>query len=449
MSMSNSEKILVVDDDRTFQKVTKALLEEAAYQVDVVDCADAGEQRIRGQNYDLVLTDLVMSGRNGLEFLDFIKKWSPETPVVMITGFASVNSAVEAMKGGAEDYLTKPCSGDELLLKIKRAIEKQKNQQELCRLREEVSNKYTFQNIIGKSQEIQTVFKLVKQVAETDASVFIFGETGTGKELIAKAIHYSSLRKDKPFISVNCAALSETLLESELFGHERGAFTGAMKQKKGRFELADKGTLFLDEVGDIPLSTQVKLLRVVQEKEFERVGGVETIHTDIRIISATNQNLKQLILKGTFREDLFYRLNVMPLELAPLRKRIEDIPLLVQHFLDKHTARLGKTVKSITPAALELLLAYSWPGNVRELENVMERAIILCLGDTIEPQHLTCLFQEKDSQILKDAFQQHLSEEQLIKLYARMILEDQDGNKKAACDILKLNFRTLQSRIKE
>jgi len=447
--MSATENILVVDDDPTFQKVTRALLEDAGYAVDVVASAEQGETQLRAQDYDLVLTDLVMAGRDGLDFLNFIKNWSPETPVVMITGFASVNSAVEAMKSGAEDYLTKPCSSDELLLKIRRAIEKHRNLQELSRLRAEVSHKYTFENIIGKSPDMQAVFRLIDQVAQTDASVLILGETGTGKELIAKAIHYRSLRKDHPFVAVNCAALSETLLESELFGHERGAFTGAMKQKKGRFELADQGTLFLDEIGDIPLATQVRLLRVLQEKEFERVGGTNTIATDIRIISASNKDLKQLMRDGTFREDLYYRLNVMPIELTPLRQRTEDVPLLVQHFVERYASAARKEVREVSPPAMELLLGYEWPGNVRELENVIERAVILARSDVIEPQQLTYLFHEKDAQLLQHAFQQHLTEDQFTKLYARMILEQQKGNKKATCEILKINFRTLQNRLQD
>lgn len=441
-------KILVVDDDETFRKVTRALLEDAGFAVDVVDSAEPGEKQIRTNHYDLVLTDLVMSGTDGMAFLNFIKNWSPDTPVIMITGFASVNSAVQAMKAGAEDYLTKPCSGDELLLKINRAIEKMKEQQELNRLREEVAEKYTFENIIGKSPQMQAVFRLVTQVAETDATVLILGETGTGKELIAKAIHYTSLRKDKPFISVNCAALSETLLESELFGHEQGAFTGATRQKKGRFELAHTGTLFLDEIGDIPPATQVKLLRVLQDKRFERVGGTEVIESDIRVISATNQDLRELIREGKFREDLFYRLNVMPIKLTPLRERQQDIPLLVNHFVDKYATNMKKQVSGVAPSAMELLLGYPWPGNVRELENVIERAVIMCQGDSIESQHLSHLFQEKDSGLLNRALQQHLSEDELTRLYARMILEEQNGNKKAACEILKINFRTLQNRLK-
>ena len=447
--MKRSEKILLVDDDKTFQKVTKAFLEDVGYRVEVKDSAESGEDKLREQEFDLVLTDLVMEGKGGLDFLQFIKSWSFGTPVLMITGFATINSAVDAMKAGAEDYLMKPCSSDELLLKIKRAIDKHKNQQELARLRQEVAENYTFENMIGKSPEMQSVFDLIVRVAETDATVLVQGETGTGKEMVAKAIHFNSLRKNKPFISVNCAALSETLIESELFGHDRGAFTGAIKQKLGRFELAHEGTLFLDEIGDIPLPTQAKLLRTLQEKEFERVGGTETIRTDIRVISATNKNLQELIDREEFREDLFYRLNVMPIKLAPLRKRQTDITLLAKDFVKKTNSRLKKQVEGISTAAMEMLLQYPWPGNVRELENVMERAVILCDGQSIKINHLLSLKPERESAFLNDTLQKNLTEEQVTKLYARMILDQQKGNKKKTCAILDINFRTLQNRLKD
>lgn len=445
--MTHSNKILLVDDDKTFQTVTRSFLVDSDYEVDTAGSAEMAEDKIRAQHYDLVLTDLKMAGKDGLDLLNFVKQWAPETPVVMITGFASVDSAVAAMKAGAEDYLTKPCSNDELLLKITRVIEKTRTRQELSRLREEVSAKYTFENIIGRSPAMQSVFKLISQVAETDASVLIQGETGTGKELVARAIHYNSLRKNKPFVCVNCAALSDSLLESELFGHERGAFTGAIKQRIGRFEMADGGTLFLDEVGDIPLGTQVKLLRALQEREFERVGGAQTVKTDIRIISASNSDLRQKIKEGTFREDLYYRLNVMPIHLTPLRQRPEDTVLLVQHFVKKYAERNQKAVKSVSPAAMELLLRFSWPGNVRELENTLERAVILCSTDTIEVNHLLSLNQEQESGLLNRALRERMTEQQLTRLYARMVLNENNGNKKETCKVLDINFRTLQNRL--
>jgi transcriptional regulator with PAS, ATPase and Fis domain len=304
-----------------------------------------------------------------------------------------------------------------------------------------------FGAMFGKSAAMQAVFKLIAQVAATDATVLVQGETGTGKELVARAIHQNSARRHKPFVAINCAALSENLLESELFGHEKGAFTGAVKSKPGRFELADGGVLFLDEVGDIPLSTQIKLLRVIQEKAFERVGGTETIRTDFRIISATNKNLKKAIREGAFREDLYYRLNVLPVVLTPLRERKEDIPLLVRSFVDRFVKINHKRIEGIALAAMSMLLRYPWPGNVRELENVLERAVVLCDGPQIEVSHLLFLTQESEYEFLNFAVQQRLQESELTKLYAHLILNEQEGNKKEACKILGINFRTLQNRL--
>jgi DNA-binding NtrC family response regulator len=448
-SQQPKEHILLVDDDETFQAVTRSLLRDSGYEVTTCGDVDAAEEALKEREFDLLLTDLVMAGRDGISLLGFARSLRPSLPVVMITGFASVSSAVEAMKAGAEDYLTKPCSSDELLLKIQRVLEKQHDKRELVRLRAEVSDRFTFGNIIGRSPSMRAVFTLIEQVAETDATVLIQGETGTGKELVAKAVHYNSLRKERPFVSVNCAALSETLLESELFGHERGSFTGAVKQKLGRFELANKGTLFLDEIGDISQATQAKLLRVLQEREFERVGGTETIKTDIRIISATNRNLKEAIENGGFREDLYYRLNVMPILLTPLRDRVEDIPLLVQKFVEIYSAKNDKRILGCTPAALEMLTRYPWPGNVRELENLIERAVILCRETEIDVNHLMYLNDEGEVGLLNRAFQSKMTEEELTRLYAKMVLKSQDNNKKEACRILGINFRTLQNRLDE
>jgi transcriptional regulator with PAS, ATPase and Fis domain len=294
---------------------------------------------------------------------------------------------------------------------------------------------------------MQQVFRLAQQVAGTDATALLLGETGTGKELLARAIHFNSPRRNRPFVAVNCAAIAETLLESELFGHEKGAFTGAIRQKPGRFEMAEKGTLFLDEVGDIPMATQIKLLRVLQEREFERVGGNETIRCDIRLISATNQNLEQAIQEKKFREDLYYRLNVVPIRLPALRERPEDIPLLAQHFLKKYVQALNKPVAKISEAALNLLLQHKWPGNVRELENLVERAIVLCTGEVIDVEHLLMLQDRPEADLLSQARNQQLTERQLTQLYARMILDVAAGNKKEACRILDINFRTLQNRL--
>jgi transcriptional regulator with PAS, ATPase and Fis domain len=308
-------------------------------------------------------------------------------------------------------------------------------------------HKRGFDNLLGASEEMQEIFELIAQVAATDVAVLVQGETGTGKELVARAIHNHSLRKHKPFVAINCAALSETLLESELFGHERGAFTGALERKIGRFELADAGTIFLDEIGEIPLPTQIKFLRVLQERAFERVGGTETIRSNFRIVAATNRNLKTAMQEGVFREDLYYRLNVVPIRITPLRRRKDDIPLLVRHFVEKYAHRHHKPVVEVSNAAMKMLLEHSWPGNVRELENVMERVLVLCQGTTIEANHLLHLREDAEVALLNYAVQQRLPEVELTKLYARLIFNEQNGNKKEACRILGINFRTLQSRL--
>jgi len=445
----HKDRLLIVDDDKTFRSVTKRLLEEDGYFVEVAVSANEAMPLLREKHYDLLLSDLVMPGTGGLDFLNHVKAHYPAMPVVMITGFASINSAVEAMKRGAEDYLTKPCGNEELRLKIRRGLEKSRERQELQRLRAEVAQKYTFQNLTGKSPLMQQVFNLIAQIAETDTTVLISGETGTGKELVAKAIHYNSARRDQPFVGVNCAALVETLLESELFGHERGAFTGAIKQKQGRFELANRGTLFLDEVSEMPLSTQVKLLRVLQERQLERVGGTEAIRLDLRLVSATNRDLSKALRDGVFREDLFYRLNVVPIHLPPLRERREDIPLLAANFVQRYATALNKTIEGITPPAMEFLLRYHWPGNVRELENVIERGVVLCQDTQLSAKHLLLLNQRGDEKLLHEALLQRCTEEEMNQRYARLILEELNGNKKEACRVLDINFHTLQRRLGE
>jgi DNA-binding NtrC family response regulator len=388
LDSTRKDRILIVDDDDTFRSVTRALLEDEGYLVVVAGSASEAVRVMLEKQFDLVLTDLVMPGASGLEFLGQIKAHYPTMPVVMVTGFASINSAIDAMKEGAEDYLTKPCGNDELILKVRRCLEKSKEREELQRLRHEVAHRYTFENIIGRSPPMQKVFELISHVAETDATVLIQGETGTGKELVAKAIHYNSTRRNQAYVGVNCAALAETLLESELFGHEKGAFTGAIKQKVGRFTLAHRGTLFLDEIGDIPLPTQAKLLRVLQERRFERVGGTETLQVDIRLISATNRDLTEAIRESRFREDLYYRLNVVPITLPALRERREDVPLLASHFVRHYAQEMGKSVEGVEASALDTLLRYHWPGNVRELENMIERAVVLCQESHISLHHL-------------------------------------------------------------
>ncbi len=386
--MAREGRILVVDDDRAFRIGITALLGDEGFDVHGAEGPYQAIERLRGERFDLVLSDLKMEGMDGIGLLSEIKAIDPEMPVLMVTGYASIDTAIEAIRRGAFDYMTKPCDNRELLIRVRRGIETRRQTALLASLREEVEERFSFGNIVGKSRPMQDVFRLIGQIAETDVTVLILGETGTGKELVARAIHYASPRKLRPFVAVNCSALTETLLESELFGHERGSFTGAIRQKAGRFEQANGGTLFLDEVGEMPVQTQIKLLRVLQEREFERVGGTETIKTDIRVIAATNKNLESGIAKGTFREDLFYRLNVIPLQLPPLRDRLDDIPLLVTHFIQKCSQRIGRRAPAQTPALLSQLMQYDWPGNIRQLENVIERAIVLETGDALREADL-------------------------------------------------------------
>ena len=376
------QSILVVDDEPNYQIVLSELLKEEGYEIFTADSGESGLAIVRNTDLDLVLTDMKMPAMDGIEFLKKIKEHNQDLPVILITAYAEVEKAVEAMHLGAFTFLAKPFSNQQLLASVKKALEHYALVREIKRLRDEASPRSGFAGMIGKSASMQMVYQLIGKVAPTASSVLITGESGTGKELVARAIHALSLRKDAPFISVNCAALSENLLESELFGHEKGAFTDAISMRKGRFELADSGTLFLDEIGEMAPRLQAKLLRVLQEKTFERVGGAQPLKSDIRILAATNKDLKDEIEQGNFREDLYYRLNVIHIHLAPLRERTDDIPPLAIHFTEKSGAMLGKQI-DISLDALRLLVSLPWEGNVRELENTIERAAILCEGNTI------------------------------------------------------------------
>ncbi len=382
------ETILVVDDEKNYLVVLEALLSPEGYEVLTADNAIDALRLIRESDIDLVITDMRMPGTSGMELLEESKKIKPELPVIMMTAYGTIEMAVEAMKKHAYDYITKPFRNEELKLTVRKALEAHRLLKENRRLREALSDRYRYGSLVGKSKPMLKIYDLIDKVALSKASVFITGPSGTGKELIAKAIHYSSPRKDRPFVSINCGALTETLLESELFGHEKGAFTGAIAMKKGRFELAHGGTLFLDEVGDMPPSLQVKLLRVLQEMEFERVGGTKTIQVDVRIISASNKDIREDVARGRFREDLLYRLNVIQIQVPPLKERRDDIPLLVRHFLEKYSKEEGKSQIELSPEVWKIFYDYSWPGNVRELENVIERAVVLCSDNTITPQDL-------------------------------------------------------------
>ena len=387
------ETILIVDDEKNYLVVLEALLGAEGYEIVTANDGKAALATVREADLDLVITDMKMPWMSGMELLEECREIKPEVPVIIMTAFGTIEMAVEAMKKHAYDYIQKPFENEQLKLTVKKALENYRLIKENKLLTEALSDRYRYGNIIGKSKPVLKVFDLIDKVSRSKASVLITGSSGTGKELVAKAIHYQGPRKDRPFISINCGALTETLLESELFGHEKGAFTGAVAMKKGRFELADEGTLFLDEVGEMPPSLQVKLLRVLQEMEFERVGGTRTIEVDVRVLSASNRNIKEDVSNGAFREDLYYRLNVIHIDVPSLQERIDDIPLLVRHFIKKFQDNGIEKKIELSPEVWKAFYSYPWPGNVRELENVIERAMVLHSGEIITidvlPEQLT------------------------------------------------------------
>ncbi|MDD5154134.1 MAG: sigma-54 dependent transcriptional regulator [Thermodesulfobacteriota bacterium] len=391
------ESILIVDDEKNYLIVLKELLSEENYEVVTAENAPQALEIFKESDFDLVLTDMKMPNMDGIELLENIRSVNSEIPVIVMTAYATVEKAVKAMKKGAFDYVTKPFQNEELKITVRKAIDLYKLRRENLNLRHEVSRKYQFGNIIGKSPAMLKLYEMIEKVADTKATVLITGETGTGKELVAKAVHYNSPRKNNAFVSVNCAAIPETLLESELFGHEKGSFTGAIAMRKGRFELADGGTIFLDEIAEMPAALQAKLLRALQEMEFERVGGTKTLKIDVRVIAASNKDPKKEVETGNLREDLYYRLNVVRLHLPPLRERPGDIPLLAAHFLNKYGQAVGKSHLEILPAAMRQLYTRSWPGNVRELEHVIERAVILASGHEITPADMASESQEAEN----------------------------------------------------
>jgi two-component system response regulator PilR (NtrC family) len=403
----------------------------------------------------MVLTDVKMPGVDGFEVLRKTKEVSPDTVVIMITAYGSPEGAVTAIKEGAYDYITKPFRVEEVKLTIKKSLERSILIKENIRLRQAVEDRYKFWNLIGKSPKMQRVYELVEKVSQTKANVLISGESGTGKELVAKAVHFNSARKDRSFVTLNCGAIPENLLESELFGHMKGSFTGAIANKRGLLELAEGGTLFMDEVGELPLPLQVKLLRVIQEREFKRVGGIEDIKVDVRIISASNQDLQQKVAHSSFREDLFYRLNVIQIKIPPLRERKEDIPLLVNHFVRKYSAETGKEIEGVSPEALELLLGYNFAGNVRELENMIERSITLETTSMIADRHIRSYLNERmvskgippTLEIPEEGMDLNKVVEDLEKAFILKALEHTDGVKKKAAEILGMNFRAMRYKL--
>jgi two-component system, NtrC family, response regulator len=403
--------ILIVDDEPNYLVILSELLRDEGFEIFTAANGAEGLALVREVDLDMVITDMQMPGIDGLQLLQAVKKINPDLPVVMITAFAEVEKAVAAMQAGAFNYLAKPFSNDELIVTINNAVQHYSLIRENIRLRKAILTRTGFSGMVGKNARMVQVYELIEKVAPTPSSVLITGESGTGKELVAKAIHVNSPRQDKPFITVNCAALAENLLESELFGHEKGAFTGAVVMRKGRFELADGGTLFLDEIGEIPLALQAKLLRALQERSFERVGGSKTISVNVRIISATNKELKEEVEQGRFREDLYYRLNVIHVVLPPLRERMDDIPILVEYFIQTVSERLARPGLTISPDALRLLVTLPWEGNVRELENTIERAAILCDNNRIEADDVQ---PESTNKNVESAWSQAMNLEQLI-----------------------------------
>ncbi len=451
--MNQRETIHIIDDEPIIHEVLGDLLTSEGYAVENSFRGEEALEKHSAHGFELVLLDLLMPGMDGIDVLKRIKKIDPHSLIIIITAFASVESAISAMKMGAYDYIQKPFKHDELLLTVKRAIEHKKLQEENLRLKDALKRKFSFENIIGKSQVMKNVFETIKAVASTRSTILIQGESGTGKELVARAIHQNSDRAGFPFITVNSGSLPPDLLESHLFGHVKGAFTGAVSNKKGLFEAADKGTIFFDEISSLNLETQAKLLRVMQEREFMRLGGTKTIRVDARVIAATNSDLEELITEKRFRQDLFYRLNVIKIELPLLRERKEDIPLLVKHFLDTYGRENKKDIEGITEDVMEILVNSDWPGNVRELENLIERAVVLSKSKIITRENLPPFFRPSDEGVNRPVVS---NKELNLKKHLQMLqrkaiidaLKQANGIQKQAASLLGVKPTTLNEMIK-
>ena len=461
----SKEKILIVDDEKSIRDFLEIMLKKEGYKVASASSGEEALKLVNQINYDLVISDVRMKGMSGVELLKSIKEINPETVVLMVTAYASVDTAIDAMKAGAYDYIAKPFKIEEVKHIIKNALDRKRLETENILLKKELKSKYGFANLIGTSQKMLEVYAIIKRVSDTKTNILITGESGTGKELVARAIHYEGSRKDKPFVPINCGAIPENLLESELFGHQKGAFTGAVANKSGLFEMANEGTIFLDEITEIPVQLQVKLLRVIQERNFRRVGSVEDISVDVRIIAASNKELGKEVKEGRFREDLFYRLNVIPIHIPSLYERQEDIPLLSQHFLEKYCKELGKDIKKISGKAMEFLVKYPYPGNIRELENIIERAVALEPTDIILPESLPEYIRKVEGGRLVVADTKEsgkaLSHPPLLEFHPDGLdfektvgdfekaivlkaLENSNGVKKKAAEMLKISFRSFR-----
>src|SRR5579883_146652 len=443
------KRVLVVEDEEKLRRVIELQLTSAGFEVDKAATAEEGIKVV--DRADLVLTDLRLPHMDGLELLALIRRQNAQVPVVVMTAYGSIETAVESMKAGATDFLLKPFSLDHLMQVVQKALEVRALRDENRKLKEELGRRYEYDNIIGRSEPMQEIFATVERVAPSRATVLLAGESGVGKDLIARAIHFRSPRKDRPLVKINCSAIPENLMESELFGYEKGAFTGAVTSKPGKFEQADTGTVFLDEIGDVPGPIQVKLLRILQEREFERLGSNVTRHTDVRVIAATNQDLRAALEQGTFREDLYYRLNVVPINIPPLRDRKQDIPFLANHFIKKLAPESGSQVESITDAGMEKLMAYHWPGNVRELENVIERSLVMARGTELDAADIKLESgaprpkPQNDGNVhfLPDGMTLDQYEQELI----REALKRAGGNKSQAARLLGLTRNALRYRL--
>jgi DNA-binding NtrC family response regulator len=440
------KRILIVEDEDKLRRILELQLIDSGF--DAVKAATAEEALPLIDRADLILTDFKLPGMSGLEMLQLVRRQNMQIPVIVMTAFGTIENAVEAMKAGASDFLLKPFDLEHLTAVVNKALEIRSLREENRALKEELGRKYQWDNIVGRSPAMQQIFATIMRVAPTRATVLLAGESGVGKDLIARAIHFHSPRKDRPFVKINCTALPENLMESELFGYEKGAFTGATTSKPGKFEQADSGTVMLDEIGDVPANIQVKLLRVLQEREFERLGSNKTLHIDVRVIAATNRDLRAALEEGTFREDLYYRLNVVPLEIPPLRERKEDIPYLAEHFVEKLAPEMGNQVTGITHAAIDKLVQYSWPGNVRELENVIERSMVMASGDKLDASDIRLDMNLRPRQSNGDLT---LPEGMSLDAYEQELIRDAlkraNGNKSQAARLLGLTRNALRYRL--
>jgi DNA-binding NtrC family response regulator len=448
MPGNRAHRILVVDDDRDMCKVLSEALGDEGLSVTTFEDSLEASKFLKKEEFDVIVTDLKMKGLIGLDLLEETRKTSLPPPVIIITAFGTVESAIQAMKLGAYDYITKPFQLDELILTVKKALEHRMLKQEVSRLKKEVESRYHFHHLVGKSPGMQKIYDLIERISNTSSNVLITGESGTGKELAAKAIHYNGERKAGAFVALNCSAIPEALLESELFGYKKGAFTDAKTDKRGLIFEAHEGTLFLDEITEMPLMLQAKLLRVIEEKEVRPLGDTAAYPVDVRIISTSNRDPRAVAGQGRFREDLYYRLNVIEIELPPLRERKEDIPLLIQHFVKKFSGELKKNLQGVSESTLRCLLNYSWPGNVRELENVIQRAIILSQDDVVQREDLPSpILRQADDNVVEKGLREHYSLAELEREYIRKVLMEVGGNKSKAAEILGLDRKTLYRKL--